>query len=205
LERRWFVTIQNIVSLIAQEKVKISNAEQKRQIRIGAISTIRVSGMLLNILSPSLIAIFSLIFLFYFQWKLGVFTAGLVFASTFLYLIVGRKTKRISAGLIDDDDDSVQVESDDSSSMFERLAFISNLFQLKARSKLIANFLFILFVSGLMFYMLTIPKDAEDVYELVVSCSLIYLCFNGIKVFGSKAVPLSRQYNYVKEFISVPT
>jgi len=205
-ERRWFTTIEKIVSVIAKEKLRISASDQKRQIRTGAISTIRVSGMLLNILTPSLVGVFSFMFLFYMEWRLAIFTLVLIFTAASLYLTIGRKTKKLSSDLLDDDDDiDVKASTDSSTSISERLVFISNLFQLKAKSKLIVNYLFILFVFGLVIYLLTIPKDAEQVYKLVVSGSLIYLCFNGVKVFGSKAVPLSRQYNHVKEFISVTT
>ncbi len=193
-EKRWYAAIQKIVTKLVQSN------EQTRDVRRGAIATIRVSGILLNIISPVLIALVAFILLLFFNIKMAIFTIIMTGIAAYSYLNIGRNTKQIS-NIQADDDDVCEPSANQNVDVVDRLEFLSNLFQLKAKSKLIANLLFTLCVVAAIVYFLNISTSTISTYDLAVSVMFVLLCFNGFKVVGSKVVPLSRQYNLVRVFI----
>jgi len=198
VEKIWHKTIAKIVKKLVNDSVN----KHVKEIRVGAIATIRVSAILLAVLLPSLTVIFTFVFLVFLDFKMALITLLIASVGIYSYLHVGRKTKQISYGILDDEDFDARARTS-TTSVVERITFVSNLLQLKAKSKFIANFMFIMLIVGIVYYFQSMSPDTDGAYKILVSFGLIYLCVNGMKSVGSKAVPLSRQYNLVKNFISV--
>jgi len=203
VEKKWFVAIKKIVHLIVLEKNHTDCKKTQRSIRKGAIATIRVSAVVLSVVAPIINALFSLVFLCFVWWELALVALFLTAISGVQYISVARKTKAISSGVPDEDEGQSSTENIGVKSTSDQLLFLSNMFQLKARSKLIANSLVVYCVSAALTYFIWVPYDSEALFKIGLGFALTYVYVNSLRSLGSKAVPLARQYLLVQDFIMV--
>lgn len=205
-EKQWHRSIYQILSKLYTSNANVDNKKMIKENRQGAIATMRVSNILLSIMSPFLTSLVAFLALCFVDWRMAVIGLVVIFISLVFFLDLGRKTKKASLEITGDDDD-IEVETptlkqDANSLVIDRLQFLSGLFQLKARSKLVSNLMFIFLVILVVSYLNFAIGDAQKFYRLVAAGLLVYLLYNGVRTIGSKAVPLSRQYNSVRKFLN---
>lgn len=206
-ERKWLELILKIVTSILLDARKAAAGSLQKEVRIGAIATVRVSSILLATSTPAIISFLAFAVLIILNWKMAILIVVLGLVGAYLFLALGRQTKKISTDTAFDDDDEISVSVSESSSQQgaaeQRLEFVATLLQFKARSRFLANLLFAVLIVAFGAYVVVDLKSIDQGYILLVSSMLLYLIFNGLKVVSSKVVPLSRQYILVRNFIGL--
>ncbi|MGK0438449.1 MAG: hypothetical protein ACJATK_001399 [Paracoccaceae bacterium] len=205
-ERQWHRSIHQILSGLYKAKANVGNKKINKENRQGAIATMRVSNILLSIMSPFLISLVAFLALCWVDWRMAVIGLVVVVISLIFFLDLGRKTKKASLEMAGDDDDieteTPVLKKNENSLVDERLDFLSGLFQLKARSKLVSNLMFTFLIILVVSYFNFAVGDPQKFYRLIAASLLVYLLYGAVRTIGAKAVPLSRQYNSVRKFLN---
>jgi len=203
-ETMWHRSITEVVRTIVKAQPESLDRKDKKTISKGSASTIRVGGILLKTLFPILIGIASAIALVYVNpfFLFAIILIALV--ASFFMLGVGRKAKKISANIMDDD----EAEDDKSSTgnrLDSRLLYLSEYFQLRAKSILITNIVLACMIGAAANYWFATNTELEvqDATDLIISLALLRLIYLGISSVATKSVPLSRQYPNIRDFLIV--
>ena len=198
---RWYRSVENIVMDIFEDSYNVDSTG----LVSGSMSLIRVSHILLNCFSPALISIVSFVILLIFNWKIGFIFSAIVLIALYYYTLLGREVKEISANdaYIDEEDEGITVNDHTKGydGAIDKIKRLSKFLQLKLKSMFIANTMFFFSVALIFAFIYNISSDADQVYKSVISIGLVLICFNGVKVVGSKAAPLSRNYDRLRIFL----